>query len=101
MYDLKTLWYKLVARDLLFCYNVSRNDIEQHRSSLSNWQREYSLLLKQLKEVQQENRSLRNQIDQFNSNPLGPVLDAARHHAAQQRIRDLESQLRKNNIEPQ
>ena len=34
-------------------------------------------------------------------NPLAAAIDSARNHASRERIRDLEAQLRHNNIEPQ
>jgi len=102
MEKIKTWWYKLVAHDLWYNYLESREDVKSWVARYNRLQAEKMDLVREDGKIAAEICNMRTSIRTLKQqDPMAASLDSARHHAAQTRIRDLEHQLRRNNIEPQ
>ena len=102
MANFKKTCQSLVARSLVEEHEKLEEQLETQIKVTAEHRNRWVLAEQMIKGLKKEKRALRQENESLKgSDPLARSLDSARHNAAQTRIRDLEHQLRRNNIEPQ
>lgn len=99
METLKKVWYDLVARKLVQELELVRARYNTRGRTIDKLQRFNKSLYDDVAKLKNSNRALETQLSA--KDPLARSIDHASRNASQQRIRDLEAQLRRNGIEPQ
>jgi len=96
---MRKIWYDLVARKLVRDLEESRLRLELRGQGIARLELLVRSLHDDIASLKTTNKALEKRLE--TSDPLARSIDHASRNASQQRIRDLEKQLRKNNIEPQ
>lgn len=86
----RSRWHKIVASSLVKENEVLSRENERLNGLVKDERERHKQILKI---AIQEKRALKTKCDQLSVNPFAANLDAVRHAAAQQRIKDLEKEV--------